>query len=112
MDLGLCTYIQLVNLFFFSSSLIKFLVYRPASSKTASQPKSIAVTGDSTVFISEIDTVEAFRFNQKVFEQKPKYQPGAIAAHGSVVAVGEVCMFSFFFLNIFYVNRFFFVFFF
>jgi len=61
----------------------------PASSKTASQPKSLAVTGDSTVFISEIYTVEAFRFNQKLFEQKPKYQPGAVAAHGSVVAIGE-----------------------
>jgi len=61
----------------------------PALAKTASQPKSLAVTDDSTVFISEIDTVEAFRFNQKLFGQKPKYQPGAVAAHGSVVAIGE-----------------------
>ena len=34
--------------------------------------------------------VEAFRSNQKVFELKPKYQLGAIAAHGSVVVIGEV----------------------
>jgi hypothetical protein len=43
-----------------------FLFHRPALSKTVAQPKSIAVAGDSTVFISEIDMVEALRFNQKV----------------------------------------------
>lgn len=74
----------------FLPSFLFILFYRPASSKTASQPKSIAVTGDLTVFISEIDTVEAFRSNQRVFELKPKYQLGAIAARGSVVAIGEV----------------------
>ena len=67
-----------------------FFKNRSASSRTTSQPKSIAVTGDLTVFISEIDTMEAFRSNQKVFELKPQYQLGAIAAHGSVVAIGEV----------------------
>ena len=71
-------------------ALFFFFFHRPASSKTATQPKSIAIAGDSTVFISEIDIIEAFLFNQKVFELKPKYQPGAIAAHGSVVAIGEV----------------------
>lgn len=75
----------------------KTFFYRPASSKTAAQPKSIAVTSDSTVFISEIDTIEAFRFNQKVFEQKPKYQPGAIGVYGSMVAIGDVCYILFFF---------------
>lgn len=72
------------------SFLFFYLLYRPGSSRTASQPKSIAVTGDLTVFISEIDKVEAFRSNQKVFELKPKYQFGAIAAHGSVVVIGSV----------------------
>ena len=92
MDLGLCAYAIYCScsVFVDSAPPISFF-YRPASSKTAAQPKSVAIAGDSTVFISEIDTVEAFRFNQKVFEQKPKYQPGAIAAHGSVVAIGEVC---------------------
>ena len=102
MDLGLCAYIHLLSVMFIvltSPSLLFYLfiyLYRPASSRTASQPKSIAVTGDLTVFISEIDTVEAFRSNQKVFELKPKYQLGTIAAHGSVVVIGEVGHLSFF----------------
>ncbi|KAF8155889.1 WD40-repeat-containing domain protein [Crassisporium funariophilum] len=60
----------------------------PASTGTAAQPRSIAIAGDSTVFVTEIDTVEAFRSNQRVLEQKPEYQPGAIAASGSIVAIG------------------------
>ena len=105
MDLGLCAYIHLLSVMFIvltSPSLLFYLfiyLYRPASSRTASQPKSIAVTGDLTVFISEIDTVEAFRSNQKVFELKPKFQLGTIAAHGSVVVIGEVGHLSFFIQN-------------
>ncbi|KAF8893170.1 WD40-repeat-containing domain protein [Gymnopilus junonius] len=54
--------------------------FLPASVSTSTQPKSIAVADDSTVFVAEIGVVEAFRSNQKVFEQKPSYQPSAVAA--------------------------------
>ena len=70
---------------------------RPASASTASQPKSLAVAGDTTVFIAEIGKIEAFRSNQRVFEQKPSFEPSAVAASGSLVAIGEVCIqFSYF----------------
>ncbi|KIM46699.1 hypothetical protein M413DRAFT_440287 [Hebeloma cylindrosporum] len=62
--------------------------FLPASASTASQPKSIAVAADSTVFIAEIGKIEAFRSNQRVFEQKPPYEPSAVAASGSLVAIG------------------------
>ena len=66
--------------------------HRPASFSTAAQPKGVAVGGDSTVFVAEVDSVEAVRSNQKVFALPLKYTPSAIAAGGSVVAVGgEVC---------------------
>lgn len=55
---------------------------------TAAQPKAIAVAGDSTVFVSEIGTIEAFRSNQKVYDLKPKYAPSAVAAWKTIVAVG------------------------
>jgi len=71
---------------------INQLFLRPASASTASQPKSIAVAGDSTVFIAEIGKIEAFRSNQRVFEQKPSFEPSAVAASGSLVAIGEVCI--------------------
>ncbi|CCL99609.1 uncharacterized protein FIBRA_01627 [Fibroporia radiculosa] len=60
----------------------------PAICSTASQPKAVAVAGDSTVFIAEVNEVEAIRFNQKVSELKPKFSPSAVAATGSIVAVG------------------------
>lgn len=44
--------------------------------------------GDSTVFVAEVDKIEAVRSNQKVFDLALKYTPSAIAAVGSVVAVG------------------------
>ncbi|KIJ98804.1 hypothetical protein K443DRAFT_133309 [Laccaria amethystina LaAM-08-1] len=62
--------------------------YLPASVGTAAQPKSIAVAADGTVFVSEIEHIEAFRSNQKVFDQKPKVTPSSIAASGSTVAIG------------------------
>ena len=61
---------------------------RPASVGTAAQPKSIAVAADGTVFVSEIEHIEAFRSNQKVFDQKPKFAPSSIAASGSTIAIG------------------------
>ena len=62
--------------------------YRPAAAPTSAQPKSIAVAGDSTVFVIEIDTIEAFRSNQKLFEQNPTYKPSAVSARGNVIALG------------------------
>jgi len=60
--------------------------------KTASQPKSIAAAADGTVFVAEVDVVEAFRSNQKVYELKTKFAPTAVAAQGSTVAIGgDVC---------------------
>ncbi|PPR06738.1 hypothetical protein CVT24_013047 [Panaeolus cyanescens] len=61
----------------------------PAASALAAQPKSVAVAGDSTVFIAEIGKVEAFRSNQRVLEHKPSFEPSAIAATGSLVAIGQ-----------------------
>ncbi|KAF4618556.1 hypothetical protein D9613_010054 [Agrocybe pediades] len=60
----------------------------PASCPTSAQPKGVAVASDSTVFVAEIGIVEAFRANQKVAEHKPSYQPSAVAAFESVVAIG------------------------
>ncbi|KAI0356078.1 WD40 repeat-like protein [Trametes cingulata] len=62
--------------------------YTPASFSTSAQPKSVAVGGDSTVFVLETDSIEAVRSNQKVFDLALKYTPSAIAAAGNVVAVG------------------------
>ncbi|KAJ3475494.1 hypothetical protein NLI96_g11802 [Meripilus lineatus] len=59
-----------------------------ASCPTASQPKSIAVAKDQTVFVAEANAVEAIRSNQKVHELKPSFSPSSVAASGSIVAVG------------------------
>ena len=55
---------------------------------TAAQPKALAVAADATVFVVEAGGVEAVRSNQRVFELKPKFAPSAVAASGSVVAIG------------------------
>lgn len=64
--------------------------YLPAVVKTASQPKDIAATTDGTVFVAEVELVEAFRSNQKVAELKlaKGVTPTAVAATGETVAVG------------------------
>ncbi|KAI0687680.1 WD40 repeat-like protein [Cytidiella melzeri] len=59
-----------------------------ASYSAEGQPRSLAIAGDSTVFLAESDRVEAIRSNQKVHELKPKYAPTTVAASGSVVAIG------------------------
>lgn len=61
---------------------------RPAAFATAAQPKALALAADATVFVAEAGGVEAVRENQRVFEVKPKFAPSAVAASGSVVAVG------------------------
>ncbi|KZP33736.1 WD40 repeat-like protein [Athelia psychrophila] len=63
--------------------------YTPASISTASQPRSIAVAPDGTVFVAEISGVEAIRDNLKISELKASYEPSTVAASGSSVAVGE-----------------------
>jgi WD40 repeat protein len=64
------------------------LFSRPASLSTKSQPKSIAVGGDGSVFLAEINGLEVVRDNQKTFELSTSFTPSAIDAHGSLVAVG------------------------
>ena len=61
---------------------------RSSSVSMASQPKSIAVAGDGTVFIAEINCVEAFRNNQRVLEHKPSFMTSALAIFEGVVALG------------------------
>ena len=69
--------------------------YRPVSLSTASQPKSVAVAEDSSVFVAEVNGIEVIRSNQKVFETKPKFSPSAVATSGISVAVGgDVTIFS------------------
>ncbi|RDB29946.1 putative WD repeat-containing protein C9G1.05 [Hypsizygus marmoreus] len=59
------------------------------STGTSLQPKSIAVAGDGTVFVVEVNNViEAFRSNQRVFEQASKFTPSVVAAHKALVAIG------------------------
>ncbi|KAI0300144.1 WD40 repeat-like protein [Multifurca ochricompacta] len=55
---------------------------------TGSQPKTLATTSDNTVFVVGVDTVEAVRNNQKVTDLRPGASPTAIAATGSLVAIG------------------------
>ncbi|KAJ4489897.1 WD40-repeat-containing domain protein [Lentinula aciculospora] len=55
----------------------------------SSQPKSLAVSDDGSVFVAEINnSVEVVRSNQKVFDLPTKYTPSAIAVKGSLVAIG------------------------
>ncbi|PCH35254.1 WD40 repeat-like protein [Wolfiporia cocos MD-104 SS10] len=60
----------------------------PAVCPTSSQPKSVAVGPDSTVFVAEASGVEAIRSNQRVFELNPKFAPSAVAATETLVAIG------------------------
>lgn len=62
--------------------------YTPASIPSLSQPKSVAVASDETVFVAGTTSVEAIRHNQRVFELKPPYVPNVVGAGGTVVAVG------------------------
>jgi len=62
--------------------------FTPASLATKSQPKSIAVGGDGSVFLAEINGLEVVRDNQKTFELSTSFTPSAIDVHGSLVAVG------------------------
>lgn len=84
-------YVRVLAIHFDKALIVSW--HSQASCPTASQPKSLAVSNDSTVFVVEIDVVEAIRSNQKVHELKPKFSPSAVAASGTAVAIGgEVCV--------------------
>lgn len=63
--------------------------FTQATFGACSQPKTLAIAGDDTLFVVEINVIEAIRSNQRVFELKPKYSPSAIAATKDIVAVGS-----------------------
>lgn len=66
--------------------------YSPAVCETSSQPKALALAEDSTLFVAEVNGVDAIRSNQKLFELKTKYGPNSVAVSKSLVAVGgDVC---------------------
>ncbi|KAF8348597.1 WD40-repeat-containing domain protein [Amanita rubescens] len=69
-----------------SSSSLSFI---QAATKLNSQPKSVTVAEDDTVFVIEQNGIEAFRSNQKVHETKTSYTPGAVSTSGALVAVGD-----------------------
>ncbi|KAJ3933322.1 MAG: WD40-repeat-containing domain protein [Lentinula lateritia] len=63
--------------------------FTPASFSLSSQPKSLAVGDDASVFVAEIkNSIEVIRSNQKIFDLPTKYTPSAIAVKGSLVAIG------------------------
>ncbi|KAG5634451.1 hypothetical protein H0H81_001907 [Sphagnurus paluster] len=62
--------------------------FTSTAQSTAAQPKSIAVSGDGTVFVAEVNVVEGFRDSQRVLNHTPKFTPSAIAAFESFVAIG------------------------
>ncbi|KAK1234193.1 WD40 repeat-like protein [Marasmius sp. AFHP31] len=62
--------------------------FTQASLSTASQPKSVAVAEDDSVFVVEIKGVEVIRSNQKVFDLTPQYTPTVVAVWKTVVAIG------------------------
>ena len=49
----------------------------PGTFSTPAQPRAVAVGGDSTVFVVEVDNIEAVRSSQRVFNLAPKYTPSA-----------------------------------
>ncbi|KZT25763.1 WD40 repeat-like protein [Neolentinus lepideus HHB14362 ss-1] len=62
--------------------------FTPASSSLASQPKSVVTAADGTVFVAEVNAIEAIRSNQKIFELSVGYVPSSVSAHRSLVAIG------------------------
>ncbi|KAF5389602.1 hypothetical protein D9757_004234 [Collybiopsis confluens] len=65
------------------------LEFTSASFALSSQPKSLAVADDGSVFVVEINNrVEVIRSNQKVFDLPTKYTPNSVAVTGSLAAIG------------------------
>ena len=74
-----------------NNNTILYYTSRSSVFSTASQPKTLAVGEDSTIFVVGVDTVEAIRNHQKVADLRPwgdATNPTAIAATGSLVAIG------------------------
>lgn len=61
--------------------------YTGSSSKLSGQPKGIAA-GDATVLVATSESVEIHKDGQKLGDFKAKFSVTAVAAHGSVAAVG------------------------
>lgn len=61
--------------------------YTGSSSKLSGQPKGVAA-GNSTVLVGTSEGVEIYSDGSKSGEYKPKSPVSAVAAHGSVAAVG------------------------
>ncbi|TFK49120.1 WD40 repeat-like protein [Heliocybe sulcata] len=62
--------------------------FTPASSSLGSQPRSVAAASDGTVFVAEVNAIEAIRSNQKVADVSVGYAPSSVAAHQTRVAIG------------------------
>jgi hypothetical protein len=71
-----------------ADEILHTLFHRSSVFSTASQPKALAATSDNTTFVVGTDVVEAVRNNQKVADFRPGANPTAIAAAGSLVAIG------------------------
>lgn len=68
---------------------------REAATQLQSQPRGLALSGEGTAFVSEINAIEAFRSNQRVAHVPLKYEADGIATTGEIVAVGgNVCPIS------------------
>jgi len=70
-------------------TMILNCITRQATFRACSQPKTLTIAGDDTLFVVKINVIEAIRSNQRVFELKPKYSPSAIAATRDIITVGS-----------------------
>ncbi|KAL3435691.1 WD40-repeat-containing domain protein [Aspergillus tetrazonus] len=61
--------------------------YTGSSSKLSGQPKGIA-GGGTTVLVANAESIEIHRDGQKVGDFKPNFSVTAVAAHGSIAAIG------------------------
>jgi WD40 repeat protein len=62
-------------------------IFTGQASELGSQPKGVAATSGSVLVLSS-DSISVYQNGSKVTSVSVKYAPTAIAAHGSVVAVG------------------------
>lgn len=61
--------------------------YGPEAASLTSQPQGVAVAG-GLAYVAVTDGIDVYKGAEKVTSNKLGYAPGAIAAHGSTVAVG------------------------
>lgn len=62
--------------------------YSASPASLSSQPQGVAVSG-GRAFVATIDGVDVYEAGKLVSENRIGYTPGAIAAHGSIVATGN-----------------------